>query len=255
MGKKTMIGLVSIAIVVVSILLAQDGSRLFLDMAGGSGSYTYNVLFNSGLGIMIGAVGLGLFLGAIAGNQTKGQESVPIYRAGMGALLSDWGVTISSVGAIMLFISGIFLGGPWSSKLISSAEANGFWLNMHFFGVSVLLFGVSYLVARMLFAKSISPLSSMGELSNWGSDSSYLPSHKMAALAFLVAVLALVVKGAGLLGHTLGMPDGLAVSTGLFHGFAALVALILLAAAVALWIFEKLSTQEAAVSKPSRAAF
>jgi hypothetical protein len=253
MGKKTVIGLVSIAIVVVSILLAQDGSRLFLDMAGGSGSYTYNVLFNSGLGLMIGAVGLGIFLGAIAGNQAKGREPAPADRVGMGALLSDWGVSISSVGAIILFISGIFLGGPWSPKLIQSAEANGFWLNLHFFGMITLLFGVLYLATRMLFAKSISPFGSMGELTNWGSDSNYLPSHKVAILTYLVAVLALIVKGGGLLGHTIGLPDGLAVSTGLFHGFAALVALILLAAAIALWIFEKLSAQEAVVSRPSQA--
>ena len=250
MGNKCMIGLVSIAIIVVSILLAQDGSRLFLDMSGGSGSYTYNVMFNSGLGFLIGAVGLGFLLGAIAGNQMKGQaETAPSNRAGMGALLNDWGIALSSLGALMLVVSGILLGGTWSPRLVSSAETTGFVLNMHFFGVVILLFGVCYLAMRMLIAKSVSPLSSIGGLLNWGSDSSYLPSHKMAVLTFLVVVLALVVKGAGLLGsHALGL------GTSVFHGFAALVALVLLAVAIVLWVFEKLGAQEAVVSKPSQAA-
>ena len=256
MGNKCMIGLVSIAIIVVSILLAQDGSRLFLDMSGGSGSYTYNVMFNSGLGFLIGAVGLGFLLGAIAGNQMKGQaETAPSNRAGMGALLNDWGIALSSLGALMLVVSGILLGGTWSPRLVSSAETTGFVLNMHFFGVVILLFGVCYLAMRMLIAKSVSPLSSIGGLLNWGSDSSYLPSHKMAVLTFLVVVLTLVVKGAGLLVvHAFGWPEGIAVGTSVFHGFAALVALVLLAVAIVLWVFEKLGAQEAVVSKPSQAA-
>ena len=256
MGKKSFIGLVSIAIIVASILIAQDGSRLFLDMSGGSGSYTYNVMFNSGLGFLIGAVGLGLLLGAIAGNQMKAQaESAQINRVGMGALLNDWGIALSALGALMLVVSGIFLGGIWSPRLVISAETTGFVLNMHFFGVVTLLFGACYLAMRMLIAKSVSPLSSIGGLLNWGKDSSYLPSHKMAVLTFLVVVLAVVVKAAGLIAvHTFGWPEGIAVGTNVFHGFAALVALVLLAVAIGLWVFEKLSAQEAVVSKPSQAA-
>ena len=67
MGKKSFIALVSIAVIVSVILLAQSSSQLYLNIGGVSGSYTYNIMFNSGLGFILGAIGLGILFGAVAG--------------------------------------------------------------------------------------------------------------------------------------------------------------------------------------------
>ena len=258
MGKKSFIGLVSIAIIVAAILIAQDGSRLFLDMSGGSGSYTYNIMFNSGLGFILAGVGLGILFGAVAGNFMRmqaGTKEIQTNRIGMEALLDDWGIALSTLGALILLISGILLGGTWSPRLVGSAEATGFVMNVHFFGMVTLLFGGCYLATRMLVAKSARPLSSIKYLFRLGKESRYLPSHKLAVLTFLVVIVALVVKGAGLIAvHAFGWAEGIAVGTAVFHDIFALGALVLLIAAISFRIVEKLGAQEVVVAKPSKAA-
>ncbi|UCG54619.1 MAG: hypothetical protein JSV32_08605 [Dehalococcoidia bacterium] len=257
MGKKSFIGLVSIVVIVAVILLAQSSSQLYLNIGGVSGSYTYNIMFNSGLGFILAAVGLGILLGAIAGEFMRREPKVEAKKdtIGMEALLNDWGMSLSSLGAIILLISGIYLGGTWSSRLVNSPEATAFVMNTHFFGMVTLLFGGCYLGMRMLIARSAKPLSSIKDLLRQKGETSYLLSHRLAVLTFLIVITAFIVKGAGLFGeHVLNFPSGIAVGTTIFHDIFALIGLIVLALAVGMRIYELYGAKEVEVKKPSKAA-
>ena len=258
MGKKSFIGLVSIAVIVAVILLAQNSSELYLNIGGVSGSYTYNIMFNSGLGFILGAVGLGILFGAVAGELMKREPKVDVRQGGkigMEALLNDWGMALSTLGALIMLISGIYLGGTWSSRLVNSPEATAFVMNTHFFGMVTLLFGGCYLGMRMLIAKSARPLSSIKDLFRQKGDSRYLLSHRLAVLTFLIVIAAFVVKGAGLFGeHVLNFPSGIVVGTAVFHDVFALIGLIVLVTAILVRIVEVFGTQEVEVKKPSKAA-
>jgi len=258
MGKKSFIGLVSIAVIVAIILLAQSSSQLYLNIGGVSGSYTYNIMFNSGLGFILAAVGLGILFGAVAGELMKREPKVDVRQGGkigMEALLNDWGMALSTLGSLIMLISGIYLGGTWSSRLVNSPEATAFVMNMHFFGMVTLLFGGCYLGMRMLIAKSAKPLSSIKDLLRQKGDSRYLLSHRLAVLTFLIVIAAFVVKGAGLFSeHVLNFPSGIAVGTAIFHDIFALIGLIVLVTAILARIVEVSGTQEVEVKKPSKAA-
>ena len=258
MGKKSFIGLVSIAVIVAVILLAQSSSELYLNIGGVSGSYTYNIMFNSGLGFILAAIGLGILFGAVAGELMKREPKVDVKqngKIGMEALLNDWGMALSALGALIMLISGIYLGGTWSSRLVNSPEATAFVMNTHFFGMVTLLFGGCYLGMRMLIAKSARPLSSIKDLFRQKGDSRYLLSHRLAVLTFLIVIAAFVVKGAGLFGeHVLNFPSGIAVGTAIFHDIFALIGLVILVAAILMRIIEVFSAEEVEVRKPSKAA-
>lgn len=258
MGKKSFIGLVSIAVIVAVILLAQNSSQLYLNMAGASGSYTYNIMFNSGLGFILAAVGLGILCGAVAGELMKREPKLDVKQGGkigMEALLNDWGMALSALGALILLVSGIYLGGTWSPRLVNSAEATAFVLNTHFFGMVTLLFGGCYLGMRMLIAKSARPLSSIKDLFRQKGESRYLLSHRLTVMTFLIVITALVVKGAGLFGeHVLNFPSAIAVGTSVFHDIFALIGLIVLFAAILVRLMEVSGAQEVEVKKPSKAA-
>ena len=258
MGKKSFIGLVSIAVIVAVILLAQNSSQLYLDIAGASGSYTYNIMFNSGLGFILAAIGLGILFGAVAGELMKREPKIDVKQGskiGMEALLDDWGMAFSALGALILLISGIYLGGTWSSRLVNSPEATAFVMNTHFFGMVTLLFGGCYLGMRMLIAKSARPLSSIKDLFRQKGDSRYLLSHRLAVLTFLIVIAAFVVKGAGLFGeHVLNFPSGIAVGTAIFHDIFALIGLVVLGAAILMRMIEVFGVEEVEVKKPSKAA-
>lgn len=257
MGKKSFIGLVSIAVIVTVILLAQSSSQLYLNIGGVSGSYTYNIMFNSGLGFILGAIGLGILFGAVAGELMKREQKVNANQGnkiGMEALLNDWGMALSSLGALILLISGIYLGGTWSSRLVNSPEATAFVMNTHFFGMVTLLFGGCYLGMRMLIAKSAKPLSSIKDLLRQKGETGYLLSHRLAVLTFLIVIVAFVVKGAGLFGeHVLNFPSGIAVGTSVFHDIFALIGLVVLIVAIVMRFMEISATEEVEVKKPSKA--
>lgn len=255
MGKKSFIGLVSVAIIFAGILIAQDGARLYLDMAGSSGSYTYNIMFNSGLGMMLGAVGLGILLGSLAGNfmrrHSEANDPKSMVR-GAGALLEDWGVSLSILGALILLVSGIFLGAFLSPRLVNTPEATGFIMNIQFFGNMTLLFGVCYLATRMLVSKNAWPISSVKDIFRGGQARGYLPSYRWAVLTLLIVVGVLVVKGAGLIAvHAFGWAEGIAIGTAIFHNIFALVAIVLLLVTIILVIAERLAIRAEVVSKPS----
>jgi len=247
MGKKSFIGLVSIAVIVAVILLAQSSSQLYLDMAGASGSYTYNIMYNSGLGFIVAAIGLGILSGAIAGDFMKREPKLEKKQGniGMETLLNDWGMALSSLGALILLVSGIYLGGTWSSRLVGSTQATAFTLNTHFFGMVILLFGGCYLGMRMLIAKSVQPLSSIKDLFRQKGETSYLLSHRLAVLTYLIVITALIVKGAGLFGeHVLNFPSGIAVGTSIFHDIFALIGLIVFAVTLVTRLYELSSAPE-----------
>lgn len=252
MGRKSFIGLVLFAVAVVGLLIAANSATLYQYDTYGAGSYTYNLLINSGLGPLIAAFGLGLVLGAFEGSLAYGKIT-PKKRPGAEILLEDWGMSFSILASLMLLISGIFIGGTWSPRLVGSTWAIGFALNAHFVGMVLLLFGLTYFVTYVLVAHDYRLTAPMGNLFSRRWRDNYKPSLRWALLTFLAVALAFLVKGAGLIGsHMLGLPEGLAVGTAIFHDIAALIALIFALVTIGFVIVENV-TGEVKVAQPAKA--
>ena len=248
MGKKSFMALVMVSILVVGLIIARDGSRLYLEMGGISGSYTYNILFNSGLGMILGAVGLGILLGAISGTFSRRaalKDSTSEKKSGAIVLFGDWGITLGTFGALILLISGIFLGGTWSSRLVDTQGSIGFTLNTHFIGMIVLLFAICYLLTRILVSGDYSLFKTMVDSFRVKPKGNYALSYRFAVFTIVVVALSLFVKGAGLIAfHVFGWAEGIAVGTSVFHDIFALFGLILLTATVGLMLNEGFIREE-----------
>ncbi len=188
--KSWLLWLIFAAILGTGILVARNGSQLYIYESFSSGSYTYNLLLNSGLSMLLGGAGLGILVGAIVGLTSGRQAAAEGKKQGAELLLEDWGVGFCILGGLVLFVTGIMLGGTWSPRLVSGMQATGFALNMHFVGVVVLLFGTLYLITRMLVSGNFSLLASFRDpfMLKKGKD---LPSHGWALWAILFGVAAL----------------------------------------------------------------
>lgn len=241
-------------VLALGIIVARNGSQLYLYESGYSGSYTYNLLLNSGLGMMLGGAGLGILIGAIAGLMSAKQPAAGQKKQGAEAFFGDWGVAFCTLGGLILIVTGLMLGGTWSPRLVGGMQSIGFALNMHFIGVVTLMFGALFTVTRMLVSGDFSLLASFRDPFSRGKGK-YLPSHGWALWSLIFGVATLGVKGSFLLAVQLfSWPESVSIAIAAVHDIMALVALILGVAAVVLMVAEHMPVKAKPVVKPSGAA-
>ena len=154
-------------------------------------------------------------------------------------LIEDWGIVLGTFGGLILLISGIFLGGTWSSRLVDSQGAVGFALNTHFIGMVILLFAFCYLITRILVSGDYSLTKSIIDSLRIKPQGNYQLSYRFALFTLVSVLLAFIVKGDGLIAvHAFGWAEGIAVGTSIFHDIFALIGLILLSATIGLTLNE-----------------
>jgi len=238
--KNWFMWLVLAAVLAAGMGIAWNGSQLYIYESYYSGSYTYNLMLNSGLSMMLGGAGLGILIGALVGLFGSKAPAATAKKQGAETLIGDWGVAFAALGGLILIVTGIALGGTWSPRLVNGMQSTGFVLNMHFVGIVTLLFGALFLVTRMLVSGDWGLLGSFKDPWNM-KKSKFLPSHGWALWSLIFGVATLALKGSFLLGVQLfKWPESVSITVAGIHDILALVSLILGIVAVGLLIFEHL---------------
>lgn len=249
MGNKWFMALVLAAVLAVGILVAFNSSQPYMYEPGFAGSYTYNLLFNSGLGMILGATGLGIVIGAIVG-LLMGKPAKAAGRRGAGALFDDWGVSFCALAGLIYIVTRIMLGVTWSPRLVATQQSIAVTMNMNFVGMVIMLFGSLYAITRMLVSGDYSLLASLKDVFSFGKRGNYLPSHGWALWAVMVAFATVAIKGAFLVVvHLFGWPLSIIVVVSAIHDILILIALILAAVAIGFLVMENLPQAGKAVPK------
>jgi hypothetical protein len=253
MLKNWLMWLILVVVLATGILLARNGSQLYIYESGFSGSYTYNLMLNSGLSMMLGGAGFGILIGAVVGLLAGKRVITSNKKHGAEVLFGDWGVAFCILGGLILIVTGIMLGGTWSPRLVNGMQATGFALNMHFLGIVTLLFGSFFTITRMVVSSDFSLLASFKDPLTMGKGK-YLPSHGWALWSLIFGFATLVIKGSFLLAVQLfSWPESVSIIVAAVHDILALIALMLGLVALGFLVFEHLPAGVKLVAKPSKA--
>ncbi|MDD2251613.1 MAG: hypothetical protein WCS74_05285 [Dehalococcoidales bacterium] len=252
MSNKWFMILVLATVLGVGIFISFTSSQLYMYEPGFSGSYTYNLLLNAGLGLMLGGAGLGLIAGAIVGLISRNNPK-PAGKLGAGALFDDWGVSFCALAGLVLMVTGIMLGGVWSPRLVSSLGVYAVTSNMHIVGIVIFLFGSLFIIARMFVSGDYSLVKTLWNGLSFKKRSNYLPSYRWGVWALLIGFAALGIKGFFLVvAHIFHWPSIVTVIASDIHGILALIATLMAIAAIVLMIME--SNESKAPVRQSRVA-
>ncbi len=253
MSKRWFMALVFLAVLVVAVYISINSAQFYMYEPGFSGSYTYNLLLNSGLSLMLGGAGLGILAGvavALAG----GRPARPAGKPGAEILLDDWGVSFCLLGGLVLAVTGIMIGGLWSPRLVSSQGAIAFTLNLHFMGIIILLFGSTLVATRMLVTGNLSQLAPLRDVFKLGKGSHYLPSYSWAGWSLVFGIVTMVIKGSFLLiGRVFNWPESVNVAVAAIHDILALVAILLALIALGFLVMERVPLASKAAPKATKA--
>ena len=250
MGKKWFMALVLISVLGLAIYTASTKAQFYHYEAGFSGSYTYDLLLNSGLWLMLTGAGLGIIAGAAIALLRRARK--PVGKQGAEALFNEWDVSFCILGGLILMVTGVMIGGIWSPRLVSQG-ATGFALNLHFLGIIMLLFGSMMVVTRTLVSGDFKRFAPLKDVFKFSRPSEYLPSYSWATWSLVVAVIAMAIKGSFLLiGLALNWPESVAVVIAAIHDILALIAILLALVALGFLIMERYPGAKA-VPKTSKA--
>ncbi len=246
MAKKWFMGLVLLAALAVGILLAVNSAQPYMYEPGYAGSYTYSLLLNSGLGLMLAGTGLGVLGGAIVG-LSQGKRARAAHKQGAGMLFDDWGIAFMALAGLVLLVTGILLGGTWSPRLVGTSQAIALTLNMHFIGIVLMLFGGFYTLTRMVVAGDYSLFAAFGDIFKPIRGKRQLTSYGWALWAFTLGFATLAIKGFFLVVvHLFHWPEAILVVASAIHDILALTAMLLAVVALVFLVLENLPQPKAA---------
>ncbi|MFB6086644.1 MAG: cytochrome b/b6 domain-containing protein [Halodesulfurarchaeum sp.] len=212
--KRPLITLGLLVTFVGGYLFAEKAAELYLWQAFESGSYIYDVLFETLTWVLPATIAGGLFFGAI---HAAYSDPEPTIREGLvrrheafGAFFEHWAAT---VGMLFLIGSGVLLGFLFVPRFVSTTETVGLTINVHWAGAAILLFAASYHLGGLIMGDHREILPKSGDLKNavrnvasylrLGNEpeaEKYLPIQRVSYLiwAGLIAVVAItgLVKAA-----------------------------------------------------------
>jgi formate dehydrogenase gamma subunit len=133
---------------------AYDASRLYAFQAGYTGSYTYNLLFESVVWAIPVSILLGVLVGSFAkdGHDTHIDEQGKVLRHDETMFFQHWSHAIAT---LLLIVTGIGLGVLIFPRFFSNPQDVGFALNLHFIGVVLFLFTVFFHVTKNILTGEI----------------------------------------------------------------------------------------------------
>lgn len=242
--KRPLITLGLLVALVGGYILAADAAELYLWQAFESGSYIYDILFETLAWALPAAIAGGLLFGAIHATYA---ESKPTVREGLvrrheafGAFFEHWAATI---GMLLLIGSGIWLGFLFVPRFAGSSESVGLAINVHWAGATILLFAASYHVGGLIMgdhreiipksgdiSKAVRNVASYLRLGNAPKAEKYLPIQRVSYLiwAGLIGIVAItgLVKAAD---YPWEVGGGLMSAMTLLHDVFALFTILFLA--------------------------
>lgn len=163
--KRPLIALGLIVLLVGGYLLSADAAELYLWQTFESGSYIYEVLFESMAWVLPASIAGGLIFGAVHAIYA---DSFPDVKDGLvrrheafGAFFEHWAVTF---GMILLIFSGVWLGFLFVPRLAGTREAVGLAINLHWAGSAIILFAAAYHLSGLMLGDHREILPKSGDL-------------------------------------------------------------------------------------------
>jgi cytochrome b subunit of formate dehydrogenase len=243
--RRLSIAAVLAAVFAAGAYLAFVASRLYLFRPGFAGSYTYHLLFKSAPWAVLAAAALGVFYGASVERREEPEiRNGKVLRHDEVAFLEHW--THASSTALLLG-TGIYLGFLFFPRLLPNAQTVGFVMNLHFVGVLVFLFGVSYYLGNAWVNGGVREhLPEPGDLraaladylAKFGvgkapAEGKYLASERLSYVGWIVGVAGIILSGAlKVAAHVWSLPGPFMGAVSWLHDVFALLMLAMLAAHV-----------------------
>lgn len=207
--KRPIIALGLAVALVGAYLVAADAAELYLWQAFESGSYLYDVLFESLAWVLPASIAGGLFFGSIHAIITDSapdvKEQLVRRHEALGAFFEHWAVTF---GTVLLIVSGVWLGFLFVPRLAGTTEGVGLAINIHWAGSAIVLFAASYHFAGLLLGdhreilpksgdirKSVQNLASYIGLADAPEAGKYLPIQRLSYLIWAVLIGVVGVTG------------------------------------------------------------
>lgn len=244
MPKRSTSFISLLIILAIGFVVAFEASQLVQYQKVFSGSYTYNLLFTSFNWLIPVAVFAGIFAGAASKHEESKLDNGKVLRHDGVAFLVHWAHASST---LLLLVTGVYLGFLFIPRLISGVQNVGFMLNLHFVGVVIFLFSITYHLTDLYISGTLAEhMPASGDLKaafahyaaklgmgKAPKEGKYLASEKLSYPLWVVSVGLVILSGfVKVSAHVWNLPAGLMGVTTLLHDVGALLVAVNLAAHV-----------------------
>lgn len=208
--KRTLIGAALLVAGGFGFVFSRDASQLYNWLAGGAGSLTYDILFETNPYLIIVALGLGIMFGALA---AMARDNTGLISDGMvkrhnafGTFLEHWTMAF---GMVILMVSGALLGFLFVPRFVTDPEAVGLVVNLHYVGTVLLVFAGMYHLTNHLISWDVDIIPDLSDFKNSFMDigyylnlsekppaEKYLPIQKVSYLIWAALIVVMSVSGA-----------------------------------------------------------
>jgi len=216
---------------IFGVYWAYDASRLYVFQSGFTGSYTYNLLFESATWVIPVSILLGILIGAFAkGKQDSYIEDGKVLRHDETMFFQHWSHAIAT---LLLIGTGICLGLLFLPRFLTNSQDIGFVINLHFIGASLFLFTVFFHVTKNILTgeieenmpkahdipEAIAHYKAMLGFGKQPDEGKYLASERLSYPAWGVIVAGIILSGLiKVSAYIWDMPEGLMALGTLIHG-------------------------------------
>jgi len=211
---------------------AYDASRLYVFQAGYTGSYTYNLLFESAVWAIPVAILLGILIGSFAkdGHESYIDAQGKVLRHDETMFFQHWSHALAT---LLLIGTGISLGVLMFPRFLSNPQDVGFAINLHFIAASLFLFTVFFHVTKNILTgeikenmpeahdipDAIGHYKAMLGFGKQPEEGKYLASEKLSYPVWGVLVGGIILSGLiKVSAYIWNMPEGLMIAATLIHG-------------------------------------
>ena len=239
--KRTLIGAALLVAGGFGFVFSRDASQLYSWRAGGVGSLTYDILFESSPYLIVVALGLGIMFGGLAAlaRDDTGRISGGMVKRhnAFGTFLEHW---MAAFGMVILIVSGVLLGFLFVPRMVTDPETVGLALNVHYVGTGLLIFAGTYHLTNHLINWDMDIVPNLSDFKNSLRDigyylnitekppaEKYLPIQKVSYLIWAALIIVMGVSGAvKAVSYVYSIPTGFRESMTFVHElFAALTIL------------------------------
>lgn len=241
-----------IAVAMLSVLAAlsywaYDASQLYVFREEVTGSFKYDLLFDTAVTAIPVAALIGIFLGTLSGRKVQTRViNGKVERHDELMFIQHW---TNAIGTVLLIVTGVLLGTLFIPRMLVSTEHVGFALNLHFVGILFFFFGISYYVTKGMVSGDLKHMMPRkGDLKGMighyramffggtaPKEEKFLAAERVVFPFWIIGVGGIALTGiVKTIAHIWSMPGGLMEVTTFLHGvFGIYMALMLVAHIIA----------------------
>lgn len=154
MAKRLSIAAGLLVTLGLGLFLAFNFSRLIPNDTTIGESYSYQLLFKPAAWLIPLSAFLGILIRSLFKSPGDGAnlKEGKILRHDVHMFFFHW---LNAVSFCLLAVSGIDLGPGWLPRFVHTPEAVGFALNLHFIGIILFVFGLTYIISDIMIKGSL----------------------------------------------------------------------------------------------------